>query len=41
MTITLRSKQATDFEAIRKKTIAAAFVLRSKQDKVSNLLSRF
>jgi hypothetical protein len=34
--IAIKNLEPTDFEAIRKKIIAAAFVLRSKQDKIDN-----
>ncbi|BAO56252.1 hypothetical protein [Nonlabens marinus] len=34
--IAIKNLEPTDFEKIRKKIIAAAFVLRSKQDKIDN-----
>lgn len=34
--IAIKNLEPTEFEAIRKKIIAAAFVLRSKQDKIDN-----
>jgi hypothetical protein len=34
--IAIKNLEPTDFETIRKKIIAAAFVLRSKQDKIDN-----
>ena len=34
--IAIKNLEPTEFDAIRKKIIAAAFVLRSKQDKIDN-----